>query len=441
MKEIFFNKYEYVKNIGKGNNGEVFLVKDLHLNKLLAMKKIPLSKYQITEFDTLKCIKHEKLPQIYDYRKDSDYVYVMMDYIDGVTLREHFDKMGKLSIDAAINIAKQLCEIISFLHKSKPAIIYRDLKPENIMIKPDGNIMLIDFGAVLIKSYNLENCRDNYGTVGYTDPELFKGREATFSSDFYSIGAILHEMISGINPNKPPYRRPLVKEVEKAVPWGISYVISRCLSENQAKRYNMIDELIYDLDNYKKINISSRVMLTVRKVIIIMLYMYTIYLFAHPLISGLSEQDFPIPYLCKPITFLILTIFLQLLLLGSKKYTSRLKIEKDILITDKRYVGLIAMSFFTLGVISNIIFGLLRTPYAYAYSVDRENNMWVDMCDVNERRLLLKNDSEYEVTDKVRFEIPKAELPDDKLSVRILAYTEDGKTYSSKTFNIKKADY
>ncbi|MDE6203722.1 MAG: serine/threonine protein kinase, partial [Lachnospiraceae bacterium] len=148
MKKIWFHKYEVLRLLGQGGTGKVYLVRDMHLNRLAAVKESRDSFLQ-SETAILKKLDHPGLPGIYDCFKQGDSTFLVMEYIEGMTLRQYLDKHGKVTERQAVRWMMELCGILGYLHGRSPKVIYWDLKPENIMIRQDGRLKLIDLGTAV----------------------------------------------------------------------------------------------------------------------------------------------------------------------------------------------------------------------------------------------------------------------------------------------------
>ena len=146
-------------------------------------------------------LQHASLPTIYDYFLENGYWYLVMDYIPGPTLSTYIQQHAPLPSLEALNYALQLCDVLEYLHKQSPPIIFRDLKPSNIILSPDGRVMLVDFGIARYFKVGQLNDTAEFGSPGYAPPEQYKGEGQTDGrSDLYSLGVLLHEMLSGQRP-------------------------------------------------------------------------------------------------------------------------------------------------------------------------------------------------------------------------------------------------
>ena len=177
------NKYEILKEIGRGGMSVVYLAMDKRLNKQWAIKEIrkdakdEYSKVNvqalIKEANLMKRLDHPALPRIVDIIDENNIIYIVMDYIEGESLDRILRDNGPQSQEQVIDWGKQLCDVLRYLHKQEPPIIYRDMKPANAMLKPEGKVKLIDFG--IAKEYKENSNRDTQalGTKGYAAPEQF----------------------------------------------------------------------------------------------------------------------------------------------------------------------------------------------------------------------------------------------------------------------------
>jgi serine/threonine-protein kinase len=257
------NKYEILKKIGQGGMSVVYLAMDKRLNKQWAVKE--LQKYTknannevviqsaIAEANMIKKLDHPALPRIVDIIEEDKVIYVVMDYIEGETLEYVVNNQGAQSQDLVIDWAKQLTEVLHYLHTRTPAIIYRDMKPSNVMLKPDGNIKVIDFG--IAREYKESNLNDTtyLGTRGYAAPEQFGGKGQTDArTDIYCLGMTLYHLITGKNPMEPPYEIYPIRYWNPSLSGGLENIIEKCVQLNPKDRYQSCAELLYALEHYEE---------------------------------------------------------------------------------------------------------------------------------------------------------------------------------------------
>ena len=179
---VIDGKYEILKQIGKGGMSVVYLAMDLRLNKQWAVKviqrkgigknnEVVLNKVP-DDTELMKRLDHPAIPRIVDIidKEDDPQIYIVMDYVEGESLDKILDEYGAQPQDVVIDWAKQICDTLGYLHSQKPPIIYRDMKPANIMLKPEGNLKIIDFG--ISREYKEQNLADTtvLGTKGYSPP-------------------------------------------------------------------------------------------------------------------------------------------------------------------------------------------------------------------------------------------------------------------------------
>lgn len=266
--DVVGGKYEILKQIGKGGMSFVYLVMDTHLNKNWALKEVRkdgihnfevVRQGLIVETNMLKRLSHPNLPRIVDVIEDEESLFVVMDYIEGQTLAEVLKEYGAQSQENVINWAIQLCGVLNYLHTRKPPIIYRDMKPGNIMLKPEGQVVLFDFG--IAREFKEHNVADTVclGTIGYAAPEQFGGHGQTDArTDIYGLGATLYHLVTGRNPSEPPYEMYPIRQINPALSSGLEKIIQKCTQRNPDDRYQSAAELEYALEHYNEIDDAFR---------------------------------------------------------------------------------------------------------------------------------------------------------------------------------------
>lgn len=263
-------KYKILSEIGHGGMSVVYLAINEKVNKTWAVKVVRKSGAStdeatarnglITEIETLKSIKHPMLPSIVDVIEDDDQYIVVMDYIEGRSLDKIIQEKGPQSEKTVVKWASQLCEVIGYLHDQTPPIIYRDMKPANIMLKPDGNLMIIDFGTA--KKYEFqEGVTQGIGTYGYAPPECFAGGHLRSDrrSDIYSMGMTFFNMLTGEYPFHDPKEECVsVRKINPLLSTGFEEIIAKCTQRDPDMRYQNCEELLFDLNNIEKIDHTYR---------------------------------------------------------------------------------------------------------------------------------------------------------------------------------------
>lgn len=266
---IIDNKYEVLKQIGRGGMSTVYLAMDRRLNKQWAIKEIHkvandknnevVVQSLLVEANMMKKLDHPSLPRIVDIIDNGRTIYVIMDYIEGESLDKILSANGPQSQDLVIKWARELCDVLRYLHSQNPPIIYRDMKPANVMLKPEGNLKLIDFG--IAREYKHHNISDtiSLGTKGYAAPEQFGGMGQTDArTDIYCLGVTLYHLITGQNPAEPPYEIYPIRQWNPSLSSGLEAVIQKCTQLNPEDRYQNCDELMYALDHYNEMDDTYR---------------------------------------------------------------------------------------------------------------------------------------------------------------------------------------
>jgi serine/threonine protein kinase len=247
-------RYVIERLLGGGGMGVVYLARDARLaNRACAVKEMvdhfidpqqrrQASEYFAREADTLARLKHPAIPSIFDRFDDHNRHYLVMEYVEGRNLEDELAALGgqPMPESKVIDIARQLCDVLSYLHSFNPPIVYRDMKPSNVMIMPNGRVVLIDFGiARLFKGASKGTM---IGTLGFAPPEQYKG-EVDPRADIYSLGATLHYIVTGRDPEKfPPFSFPPVHELRPDVSNRLAGAIDRALAYKVEARPQTVHE-------------------------------------------------------------------------------------------------------------------------------------------------------------------------------------------------------
>ena len=267
--DIIKNRYEVLRLIGEGGMSRVFLAADLKLqNKQWAIKEVdrrakdsvgrPIEQSLANEADLLSKLDHPNIVSINDIEKTDNYIYVIMDHVEGQSLDKVVRERGPQSEEDVKNWMVQICDALDYLHSQNPCVIYRDMKPSNIMLRPDGNVKLIDLGVA--REYKDEAKKDTipFGTEGYAAPEQY-GREQTDPrTDVYGLGTTMWHLLGGAAPPKEyPLRN--VRELNPSVAEGFAQVIiPKCTKLDREERYQSCAEIIGDLEVYEELTQEYR---------------------------------------------------------------------------------------------------------------------------------------------------------------------------------------
>lgn len=276
-EKLNIGKYTVIRRIGRGGEGSVYLARDEELQRMVAVKMIRGQDEAIgednvdgdgrgckacgndkeegaqimREAECLQRLKHPMLPVVYDLLWDDGW-YLVMEYIQGITLHEYIARNGYAGEAQACAWAEQLLDILGYLHTRKTPVIYRDLKPQNIIVCPDGGLRLVDFGAAYRRDFGVGAEAGMAVTPGYGAPEQFgrtgHGVCADERSDIYALGKVLYYMVTGADPAKPPYTSLSIRDYQPLLPERLERIIRRCIQEEPGERYQVVEEIRRDLD-------------------------------------------------------------------------------------------------------------------------------------------------------------------------------------------------
>ena len=258
-------RYEVIKSIGEGGMANVYLGYDTILDRNVAIKVLRgdlsndekfVRRFQ-REALSASSLSHPNIVEMYDVGEDDGLYYIVMEYVEGKTLKQLLKKRGSLTLSEAIDIMLQLTDGMAHAHDSY--IIHRDLKPQNIMIQDDGQIKITDFGiAMALNSTQLTQTNSVMGSVHYLPPEQAAGKGSTIRSDIYSMGIIFYELLSGSLPFRgesaveialKQMRDPLpsLREDNEEIPQSIENIILKATAKNPKNRYHDAKEMHQDL--------------------------------------------------------------------------------------------------------------------------------------------------------------------------------------------------
>lgn len=259
------NRYEIVDKVGTGGMSDVFKAKDHILGRNVAIKVLKqefgedinfVTKFR-TEAQAAAGLEHPNIVNIYDVGSENKMHYIVMEYIEGITLKTYIEKRGKINFNESISIAIQVANGIRAAHNKR--IVHRDIKPQNIMISTEGKVKVTDFGIARAASNNTVNS-DMMGSVHYTSPEQARNGFVDYKSDIYSLGIVMYEMVTG----KVPFSGDsavsiaiqhlqeditLPSKYAVDIPISLEKIILKCTQKSPDRRYNSMDELIADLKN------------------------------------------------------------------------------------------------------------------------------------------------------------------------------------------------
>lgn len=259
------DRYEIINSIGEGGMANVYLAQDTILDRKVAIKVLRgdlennekfIRRFQ-REAKSVSDLSHPNVVEVYDVGEEDGQHYIVMEYIDGRTLKQLINKRGSLTVAEVIDIMTQLTDGLSAAHEAY--IIHRDIKPQNIMILDDGLIKITDFGiAMTLNATQLTQTNSVMGSVHYLPPEQASGQTATTKSDIYSAGILMYELLMGSVPFKGENaveialkqmkeRIPSIRKQNPLIPQSVENIVLKATAKNPKNRYDSIKDMHEDL--------------------------------------------------------------------------------------------------------------------------------------------------------------------------------------------------
>lgn len=265
-------RYEITERIGEGGMADVYRANDVVDQKTVAVKILKKEYAEKEEFidrfrnesKAIAALDHPNIVKVYDVGFSNRIQFIVMEYIDGITLNEYMEQSKPLGWKDAVHFATQILRALQHAHSK--GIVHRDIKPQNIMMLRDGTIKVMDFGIAKFARETGKTCTDKaIGTVHYISPEQARGAETSAKSDLYSVGVLLFEMLTGKKPfdtetNDPvsiavmhmQAEVPRPSSIEPNLATGLEEIILKAMQKDPAKRYQSANEMIEDIENFKE---------------------------------------------------------------------------------------------------------------------------------------------------------------------------------------------
>jgi serine/threonine protein kinase len=274
---VLGNRYEILTEIGNGGMARVYKAKDRYLQRTVAIKVLKdefredsefLKRFD-TEAQAAASLTHPNIVQIYDVGRDSNRYYIVMEHVDGITLKEYIANKGSLDWRETVDISIQICSALSKAHSRN--IVHRDIKPNNILMTSDGVPKVADFGIARSASTGTDTMTiDTIGSVHYSSPEQVRGGYIDAQSDIYSIGVTMFEMVTGELPfdGETPVAvalkhiqdiPPVPSSIKKGIPRALDDIILTAMAKSRQDRYATVSELISDLENIRSNQSSTEI--------------------------------------------------------------------------------------------------------------------------------------------------------------------------------------
>lgn len=264
------NRYELTELIGVGGMADIYKANDIIENKVVAVKILKnefaksedfLRRFR-NESKAIALLSHKNIVKIYDVGFTDKIQYIVMEYIDGITLTEYIERQGVLKWRDAVHFTTQILRALQHAHDR--GIVHRDIKSQNVMLLADGTIKVMDFG---IAHFNRETDKTisekAIGSVHYISPEQARGEVTDEKSDIYSVGVMLYEMLTGVKPFdgdnpvsialKHMQTKPKkMTEINSSIPEGLEEITMKAMQKVPAERYQTAGEMIKDIEEFKK---------------------------------------------------------------------------------------------------------------------------------------------------------------------------------------------
>lgn len=272
--KLIAERYLILKTIGAGGMAVVYKASDMRLNRNVAVKIMREDSAENEEFRRRFCaeahavamLSHPNIIAVYDVSHNDDVEYIVMELVDGITLKQYMDRRGALMWKEELHFTKQIARALAHAHER--GIIHRDIKPQNIMMLRDGTIKVGDFGIAALENEIHEQSGEAIGSVHYIAPEQARGELPDARSDIYSLGIMMYEMLTGVKP----YEGDTIQEIavkhisadpvlphhiKKDIPPELERITMRAMSADINTRYQTANELLEDLDEFTQAQLAA----------------------------------------------------------------------------------------------------------------------------------------------------------------------------------------
>ena len=262
-------RYEILEVIGTGGMAVVYKARCHRLNRLVAIKILKDDLSQDEEFrrrfhaesQAVAMLSHPNIMSVYDVSTSDEADYIVMELIDGITLKQYMEKKGTLNWKETLHFSIQIAKALEHAHSR--GIVHRDIKPHNVMVLKNGSIKVTDFGIARIMSNNNTLTKEALGSVHYISPEQAKGGRVDNRSDLYSLGVVMYEMMTGRAPydGESPVAvaiqhinggAPMPSTLNPNIPGGLEQIIMKAMAVDPDQRYSSATQMLVDLEEFRK---------------------------------------------------------------------------------------------------------------------------------------------------------------------------------------------
>lgn len=263
------NRYELIELIGRGGMANVYKAKCHRLNRMVAVKILKSDLADNAEFrrrfrdesQAVAKLSHANIVSVYDVSRSDDMEYIVMELIDGITLKQYMERRGQMDWREALHFVTQIMRALSHAHSR--GIIHRDIKPQNIMVLRDGSVKVADFGIACLADAAQTLTQEALGSVHYISPEQARGDRIDARSDIYSSGVVLYEMLTGRLPFEGDSAVSVAiqhlssvplspRDINEDVPEALELICMKAMNPNPDKRYTSADAMLEDLEKFRK---------------------------------------------------------------------------------------------------------------------------------------------------------------------------------------------
>ena len=263
------NRYEILERIGTGGMAVVYKTRDHRLNRLVAVKILKPELAQDEDFrrrsnaesQAVAQLSHPNIVSVYDVSRGGDTEYIVMELIDGITLKQYMEKRGQLNWRESLHFITQILRGLSHAHSR--GIVHRDIKPQNVMVLRDGSVKVADFGIACLENSAQTLTQEALGSVHYISPEQARGERTDARSDIYSAGVVMYEMLTGRLPFEGDSAVsvaiqhlssvPLApRELNPEIPTQLELICMKAMTPDLDRRYASADAMIADLEDFRK---------------------------------------------------------------------------------------------------------------------------------------------------------------------------------------------
>lgn len=269
LGQMLDNRYEILEVLGSGGMAVVYKALCHRLNRYVAVKVLKDEFADDTEFrehfkaesQAVAMLSHPNIVSVYDYSRDPNCQYIVMELLDGITLKQYMQKKGALSWKEALHFTTQIARALNHAHSK--GIVHRDIKPQNIMVVKDGTVKVADFGIAYLQNESVTDSAETMGSIHYISPEQARGEPVDARSDLYSLGIVMYEMLTG----KLPYEGDTIEgiavqhmggllippiELNPEIPPPLQDICLKTMVPELSARYQSAEQLLLDIEAFRK---------------------------------------------------------------------------------------------------------------------------------------------------------------------------------------------